>query len=126
MYLIRFVENIEIKTVENKEGPETYYLKNAETGTEPLIVHGNGPSKLNLNYLSNYLPNGVWNSVDGCIACKKGQINLDTIKKDQWPTVYLALFIELNTPFIEGFFKKIYKLDYPKEKIHLFIHNAVS
>ncbi|XP_066261630.1 procollagen-lysine,2-oxoglutarate 5-dioxygenase [Euwallacea similis] len=118
---------LEIKTVENKDaGVETYYLKNTETGTEPLMVHGNGPSKLYLNYLTNYLPNGVWNSMEGCIACKKGQMNLDTIKKDQWPIVYLGLFIEQNTPFIEGFFTKIYKMEYPKEKIHLFVHNAVK
>ncbi|CAG9771227.1 unnamed protein product [Ceutorhynchus assimilis] len=62
-------ESLEIKTLENKDaGPELYFLKNSDTGTEPLIIHGNGLSKLNLNYLSNYLPNGVWNSQDGCTS----------------------------------------------------------
>ncbi|XP_050309615.1 procollagen-lysine,2-oxoglutarate 5-dioxygenase isoform X2 [Anthonomus grandis grandis] len=117
---------LEIKTVEHKEGPETYYLKNRETGTEPLIVHGNGRSKVTLNYLSNYLPNGVWNSIDGCVSCKKGQLDLEKIKRDEWPTVLLALFVEMNTPFLEGFFKKIHQLEYPKNRIHLFVHNAMK
>nr|CAH7738852.1 unnamed protein product [Callosobruchus chinensis] len=42
------------------------------------------------------------------------------------PLVYLAIFIEMNTPFLEECLQKVYNLDYPKERIHLFIHNAVS
>lgn len=120
-------ESLEIKTVENKDaGVEQYFLKNGDTNTEPLLVHGNGPSKLNLNYISNYLPNGVWNSQDGCVSCKSGQINLDNVKESQWPLVYIAVFIELNTPFLDGFFQKIHRLSYPKNKIHFFVHNSVS
>ncbi|ENN77266.1 hypothetical protein YQE_06094, partial [Dendroctonus ponderosae] len=120
-------ESLVIKTVENKDaGAEKFYLKNSETNTEPLIIHGNGLSKLNLNYLSNYLPDGVWNSVDGCVACKSGQISLDAVKPDRWPTVYLSVFVQMNTPFLEAFFQKIHKLEYPKNKIHLFVYNTIK
>ncbi|XP_060516799.1 procollagen-lysine,2-oxoglutarate 5-dioxygenase isoform X2 [Cylas formicarius] len=119
--------DLEIQFKENKDAKsEEYFLKNKEFNTQPLIVHGNGPSKLTLNYLGNYLPNGVWNSIDGCTACRNNEINLTKKKPSQWPTVFLSVFIELDTPFIEAFFQKIYKLDYPKDKIHLFIHNAMK
>ncbi|KAK9887384.1 hypothetical protein WA026_022322 [Henosepilachna vigintioctopunctata] len=52
---------IEIAKLESKE-TERYRLKNVITHTEPMIIHGNGPSKrTTLNYIGNYLPN-AWNS----------------------------------------------------------------
>ena len=44
------------------------YLENTVYGTRPLLLHGNGPSKLALNSLSNYLV-GAWNSEQGCLSC---------------------------------------------------------
>ena len=38
--------------------------------------------------------------------------------------VVLAVFIERPTPFIEEFFVKLGRMDYPKSKIDLLIHNA--
>lgn len=78
-----------------------------------------------MNYLSNYVPN-VWNFVDGCLKCKDGHIDLEHKAPEKMPLVYIALFIELNTPFLEEGLQKIQALEYPKEKIHLFIHNNVS
>lgn len=119
--------DLEIVTINDKDAAaETYLLKNTKTNTQPLVVHGNGFSKLTLNYLSNYLPSGVWNSYEGCVACKHGEINLEKIPRATWPVVHMSLFIEVNTPFIEGFFSKIYQLEYPKERIHLFIHNTMK
>ncbi|XP_076270326.1 procollagen lysyl hydroxylase isoform X2 [Rhynchophorus ferrugineus] len=119
--------NLEILSNNDKDGSaETFSLKNVQTNSEPLIVHGNGLSKLTLNYLGNYLPNGIWNSYEGCISCKDGEIDLKKFSKSEWPIVHLSIFIEANTPFIEGFFNKIYRQEYPKEKIHLFIHNMMK
>jgi hypothetical protein len=40
--------------------------------------------------------------------------------------VLVAVFIEQPTPFLEEFFDKLYNIEYPKEKLHLFVHNSVS
>ena len=45
---------------------------------------------------------------------------------DDLPTVMLALFLENATPYIKEFFERIAKLDYPKDKIDLYIHYNVS
>lgn len=108
----------------NKESNEIKF-RNILTGTKPLIVHGNGPSKITLNALSNYLAR-AWNEVDGCNHCKINQIELETVSIDDFPVVYMALFIEEATPFLEEFFEKIILLEYPKSKVHLFVHNNVK
>lgn len=97
------------------------FLKNTEYNTTPMVVHGNGPSKLTLNGYANYLAGAF---VDGeCQTVKENQIELD---EQNLPTVMLALFIEKATPFIEEWFDLIAKLNYPKEKMDLFIHNNVD
>lgn len=42
------------------------------------------------------------------------------------PSVLMAIFIEEPTPFMEGFFSTLKELDYPKERLHLFIHNPIE
>lgn len=117
---------LEIYTIESKEGgAERYGIKNVITHTEPIVLHGNGLSKITLNYLSNYVPN-MWNSVEGCVKCKQNNIQLNNIPTSELFTVFLAVFIEINTPFLEEQLEKIHALEYPKDKIHLFIHNSVK
>ncbi|XP_056646968.1 procollagen-lysine,2-oxoglutarate 5-dioxygenase [Diorhabda sublineata] len=117
---------IEIASKQEKEDErETYYIKNLVSRTEPLILHGNGHSKYTLNYLGNYVPN-VWNSLEGCKLCKKGQIDLSAISTKDWPTVLISVFIEQNTPFLEEMLQKLYSMDYPKDRTHLFIHNSIK
>ena len=87
----------------------------------PLVLHGNGPTKLLINTLGNYLPR-AWNSKDQCTSCWDDSLEFD--KLTEIPEVVLAIFIEQPTPFIEEFFQKIIKLDYQKGKIDLFIHNS--
>uniref|UniRef100_A0A6P7FY86 procollagen-lysine 5-dioxygenase n=1 Tax=Diabrotica virgifera virgifera TaxID=50390 RepID=A0A6P7FY86_DIAVI len=117
---------IEIATRQEKEGEgELYYVRNTLTRTEPLVIHGNGAAKYALNYLSNYVPN-VWNSVDGCKQCKKGAISLGTTAPKDFPSVLISVFIEQSTPFLEEMLQKVYFLDYPKERLHIFIHNSVK
>ena len=45
---------------------------------------------------------------------------------NEWPNVTIGLFVENPTPFLREFFEKISKLNYPKSKISILIHNNVS
>ena len=98
------------------------YLQNIVFDHRPLVLHGNGPSKLHLNTLGNYIPQ-AWNSEDQCTSCWENTIEFESLKET--PEVVLAIFIEQETPFIEEFFNKLIALNYPKEEIDLFIHNSV-
>ena len=40
--------------------------------------------------------------------------------------VVVGIFVENPTPFLEEFWHKFVLLNYPKNKIHLYIHNAVK
>lgn len=91
--------------------------------TTPLILHGNGPSKIYLNNFGNYLPR-AYHPVEGCRHCRHGEIDLKKFK--EFPVVLLGIFIEHPTPFLEEQLQKVYEIDYPKNKMHLFIHNTVS
>ena len=48
------------------------------------------------------------------------------IKVTKWPVVTIGIFIEAPTPFLREFLEKISKLDYPKSKIDVLIHNNVN
>jgi len=99
------------------------YLANSEYDTEPVVIHGNGPlgTKVILNSLGNYLPQ-AWNKEDGCTSCWEDNLNFKELAET--PQVVLAVFIEQPTPFMEEFFETLVKLDYPKDKIDLYLHCA--
>lgn len=48
------------------------------------------------------------------------------LQPKSYPTVLVAVFIEQPTPFFEEFLEKLHNIEYPKEKLHLFVHNSVS
>lgn len=48
---------------------------NVVTKQRPLIVHGNGLSKLTLNHLGNYLAKS-WSMAEGCALCDQKRITL--------------------------------------------------
>lgn len=100
---------------------QTSYLFNSDFETKPMILHGNGLSKLNLNSLANYL--GETYSDNICTTCKLRNIELDEVKL---PIVTMAVFIETAVPFFEEFLDKILTISYPKANIHLIIHNNVN
>lgn len=112
-------EEVEIKFSDDKA-----WLVNKEYGTEPLVAHGNGPSKLFLNYLDNYLPD-KWNFKDECTACSEDRISLDSLKEEEYPKILMGFFVEKPTPFIPEFLNRMMQLEYPKKRIDLFIHNTV-
>ena len=46
--------------------------------------------------------------------------------KEQWPTVVLAVLIERPSPFLAEMLERVTQLAYPKSRISLWVHNAVS
>ena len=111
-------ENIELKF----EG-EQPYVHNLVYNSRPLVIHGNGPSKLLLATLGNYLADS-WAPATGCLECWDN--NLEFAKLVEVPRVLMAIFIEKPTPFMDEFWEKVEGLVYEKESIDLFIHNAVE
>lgn len=99
------------------------YLKNSIYDTRAAVYHGNGPSKVYLNSLTNYVPRG-WTEEAGCLICKEWQQQLPT-EEDKLPYVILAIFVEVPTPFLQDVLERIYQVDYPKNRLHLWVHNSV-
>ncbi len=69
------------------------------------------------------MPN-AWNESEGCIVCKEWIQELPE-DPEALPTVLIALFIEQPTPFLQDVLERIYKLEYPKSKLYLWVHNGV-
>ncbi|XP_013147988.1 PREDICTED: procollagen-lysine,2-oxoglutarate 5-dioxygenase 3 isoform X2 [Papilio polytes] len=97
------------------------YLENVATKQRPLVLHGNGPSKLTLNTMGNYLAK-AWSQAKGCVLCEEKRIELDN---DNLPRVMVAVFVEVATPFLEELLNSVVELDYPKNKIHLLVRNNI-
>lgn len=99
-------------------------VRNVAYDTLPVIIHGNGPTKLQLNYLGNYVPT-AWTHEQGCGVCDHNLRDLSQLPDDQLPLVHVAVFIEQPTPFLEEFLERLTSLNYPVARIRLFIHNNV-
>lgn len=104
---------------------EHSFLYNMKTGTSPIVVHGNGPIKPEFFRLANYLADG-WTNSAGCLSCKEDLLDISTVKDEDLPTVMIAIFIEYPTPYIKECLERIQMLDYPRNKIDLFIHNDID
>uniref|UniRef100_A0A4W6BZ61 procollagen-lysine 5-dioxygenase n=1 Tax=Lates calcarifer TaxID=8187 RepID=A0A4W6BZ61_LATCA len=96
--------------------------RNVAYDTLPVVIHGNGPTKLQLNYLGNYVPT-AWTYEDGCGICDDDLLFFSDVP--DMPLVYIAVFIEHATPFMEEFLDRLTTLNYPTARIRLFIHNNV-
>ncbi|CAF1569915.1 unnamed protein product [Adineta ricciae] len=101
------------------------YVRNSWTDSVPSVIHGNGPAKRSLNYLSNYIAR-AWSPTVGSLESKENVIDLTKIDEKQWPMVYVAIFIEYPTPFLREFYDKIFNLTYPKSRLAVLIHNQVE
>uniref|UniRef100_A0A5S6R064 procollagen-lysine 5-dioxygenase n=1 Tax=Trichuris muris TaxID=70415 RepID=A0A5S6R064_TRIMR len=99
-------------------------LANLAYSTEPLVVHGNGPSKIHLNMLGNYLGNW-WNPSVGCVACEEDALQLDE-DKEKWPFVMLASFITKPYPFVDRYLENLLSLSYPKSRMGIYLYNGVE
>ena len=98
------------------------FVQNLVCNTLPKEIHGNGPSKLFLITLGNYLAHS-WHSEDGCLECWEESQEFPDLA--QAPKVVLAIFIEKPTPFMDEFWEKLGNLEYDKSRIDSFVHNAV-
>ncbi|XP_040928918.1 multifunctional procollagen lysine hydroxylase and glycosyltransferase LH3 [Betta splendens] len=96
--------------------------RNVAYDTLPVVIHGNGPTKLQLNYLGNYVPT-AWTYESGCGTCDDDLLFIS--EEEEMPLVYVAVFIEHPTPFMEEFLDRLSTLNYPTARIRLFIHNNV-
>ncbi|KAM3922698.1 procollagen-lysine,2-oxoglutarate 5-dioxygenase 1 [Leptodactylus fuscus] len=97
--------------------------RNLVYDTLPVLINGNGPSKLLMNYLGNYIPR-VWTFETGCNICDEGLRSLEGFQTDDsFPLVVIGVFIEQPTPFVSEFFKRLSNLHYPKKRIQLYIAN---
>ncbi|CAG0914279.1 unnamed protein product [Notodromas monacha] len=119
------------------------FLQNIAYGTVPLVIHGNGATKLALNSLGNYLAKS-WNAIDQCVECQEnmnilenrdvgikfisdGSVSLQQqVQEAEYPIVTVAVFVEQATPFFEEFLLNLVNLNYPKNKIDLFIHSTTE
>ncbi|KAM4536903.1 multifunctional procollagen lysine hydroxylase and glycosyltransferase LH3 [Odontesthes bonariensis] len=99
-------------------------VRNVAYDTLPVIIHGNGPTKLQLNYLANYVPT-AWTYENGCGNCDDDLVFFNDVPDQEMPLVYVAVFIEHPTPFMEEFLDRFATLNYPTARIRLFIHNNV-
>uniref|UniRef100_A0A8C9WRR2 Procollagen-lysine,2-oxoglutarate 5-dioxygenase 1 n=1 Tax=Scleropages formosus TaxID=113540 RepID=A0A8C9WRR2_SCLFO len=95
--------------------------RNVMYDTLPVIVHGNGPTKLQINYLGNYIPQ-TWTFETGCTVCDEDQRLLSGLKSE-YPLVVIGIFIQQPTPFVSVFFERLFNLKYPKDRLKLFIYN---
>lgn len=93
-------------------------LQNIKFLTYPCIIHGNGPSKIELNSFGNYLAK-TFNGK--CLICEENRIEL---QENDLPIISLAIIITTPVPFFDIFLEKISQVNYPKKKIHLFIYSG--
>uniref|UniRef100_A0A8C1C2V8 Procollagen-lysine,2-oxoglutarate 5-dioxygenase 1 n=1 Tax=Cyprinus carpio carpio TaxID=630221 RepID=A0A8C1C2V8_CYPCA len=99
--------------------------RNVLYDTLPVIVHGNGPTKLQINYLGNYIPN-LWMFETGCTICNEDLRPLSGLQESEYPVVVIGIFIQQPTPFVTVFFERLLNLKYPKNRLRLFIYNQVK
>ena len=111
-------ENVELQFAGNEP-----YVENLLYKSKPLVIHGNGPSKILLNNYGNYLAHS-YDLENGCLECWENK--LETENMVEMPKVVLAIFIERATPFMAEFWQKIEELKYDKSAIDLFIHNNIE
>ncbi|XP_056279355.1 procollagen-lysine,2-oxoglutarate 5-dioxygenase 1, partial [Pseudoliparis swirei] len=96
--------------------------RNVLYDTLPVVIHGNGPTKLQINYLGNYIPN-TWTFETGCTACHEDLRPLAALKERDYPLVVLAVFLQRPSPFVSVFFERLVRIQYPKHRLKLFISN---
>ncbi|XP_028394041.1 multifunctional procollagen lysine hydroxylase and glycosyltransferase LH3-like [Dendronephthya gigantea] len=99
------------------------WFENTLYGTKPVVLHGNGPSKLFLNYLANYIPKG-WSPKEGCLSCLENTFSMDDYKTEDYPSVLVAVFVEAPTPFFSESLERLVSMEYPQSRIDVFIHNV--
>lgn len=68
--------------------------------------------------------NGAWTPTHGCLSCKRNVIDVDSL--EELPTMYMTLMVVETTPFLHHWLARVDALDYPKDKLDVFVFNQVS
>lgn len=105
------------------DGTGEFYVKNVFTESTPNLLHGNGPSKILLNNFGSYVAGAFKH--EECQLCDENKLDEFTDPKD-FPIVTIGIFITNPTPFLQEYFDSILALEYPKDKLHIFLYNNVS
>lgn len=103
------------------EEKELFHLYNTVHQTSTAVIHGNGPTKMALNSLANYLA-GARNSQQDCLVCQE---DLITLSEDVPSVCVSALFVRA-TPFSDEFLSKLLLLDYPASALFLYIFSLAE
>lgn len=106
-------EDVEVKYGESKS-----WIENIVYGTEPVMIHGNGASKLRLNQLGSYVPDR-WTNDKGCITCDADTFSLLGSDESDYPEVLLAIFSIKPSPFFGRFLERLAELNYPQSRISI-------
>ncbi|KAA0704961.1 Procollagen-lysine,2-oxoglutarate 5-dioxygenase 2 [Triplophysa tibetana] len=106
-----------------KFGTDRVRVRNTVYNSLPTVIHGNVNSKIYLNYLANYIPN-AWNYERGCTICDHDMVKWAQLKETEYPRVTVGIYIEQPTPFLPEFLQRLLTLDYPKDKLDVFVHNS--
>lgn len=93
---------------------------NKKTKTNSSIVHGNGPSKIALNWYGNYLA-GAWTEAKGCTICQEKEVNVLTSDVKSLPKILLAVYVSRATPFFPEFMRNLAQLQYPKKSMDVVV-----
>ncbi|XP_055326484.1 procollagen-lysine,2-oxoglutarate 5-dioxygenase isoform X2 [Sitodiplosis mosellana] len=109
--------------VQYNEATGEYFIKNIQSDSTPSLIHGNGPSKILLNNFGGYVAGAFKHNE--CQLCQENKLDYSE-KQEDLPKVTIAVAIPNATPFLEEFFDSILALDYPKEKLNIFIYNNVQ
>lgn len=56
--------------------------------------------------------------VPSCSSCD--------LQESEYPVVVIGIFIQQPTPFVSVFFERLFNLQYPKNRLKLFIYNQVK
>ncbi|VDN13984.1 unnamed protein product [Dibothriocephalus latus] len=75
--------------------------------------------------MCNYLAR-AWSPEGGCHICSEETRDLSKTPDSELPIVQLTIFITQPIPFLEVFFERIAKLNYPKDRMHLTTHCLVE
>ncbi|XP_054159305.1 procollagen-lysine,2-oxoglutarate 5-dioxygenase-like [Oppia nitens] len=114
-----------IGDVEIKFSDDDSYVINNVYQTNPLIIHGNGASKISLNSLGNYLVKS-WHPKYGCLICNDNITSFENISNTDLPLVLIGIYITHETPFLDQFFEYIVNQNYPQKRIHLYLYNSAD
>ncbi|KPM08141.1 endothelin-converting enzyme 2-like protein 2 [Sarcoptes scabiei] len=85
------------------------FLFNKAFQSDPIIVHGNGASKIPLNSLGNYLAKS-WHPAIGCISCDESTFSLESIdflycsfkKRGIWNVPFISTAYLIKSTLLKG------------------------